>query len=228
MALERLQLKYVDLIYAHRPDRQTPMEEIVRAFNHLIHTGKAMYWGTSEWSADEITNAWRYADKLGLIGPLMEQPQYNLLERAKVESEYHHLYREVGLGLTVFSPMKQGVLSGKYKDGIPPDSRFAQTQVAFIKHWLDRFGNEGVKELVDKVNRLEPVAAKLGVKQSVLALAWVLANPNVSSAIIGASTPAQVFENIQAVDTYKKLTPEILNEIDEILENNPAAITPRF
>ncbi|CRK28377.1 hypothetical protein BN1708_004616, partial [Verticillium longisporum] len=131
-SLARLDLPYVDLVYAHRPDRHTPMEETVRAFNHVINEGKALYWGTSEWSADEIAQAWRYADKLNLIGPVMEQPAYNALDRKKVELDFVHLYREVGLGLTVFSPMRQGILSGKYKNGIPDDSRFAQKDVGFI------------------------------------------------------------------------------------------------
>ena len=227
-SLERLQLSYVDLIYAHRPDRQTPMEETVRAFNHLIDTGKALYWGTSEWSADEIAQAWRYADKLGLIGPLMEQPNYNMIDRSKVEGEYANLYREVGLGLTVFSPMKQGILSGKYKNGIPDDSRFAQTQVEFIKGYWKRTGKETWEATVERVNKLEPIAAKLGIKLSILALAWVLSNPNVSSAITGASSPAQVVENVQAVAAYKKLTPEILKEIDDVLNNKPPVLPLRF
>ncbi|KAK3377708.1 NADP-dependent oxidoreductase domain-containing protein [Podospora didyma] len=228
MSLERLQLAYVDLVYAHRPDRQTPMEETVRAFNHLINTGKALYWGTSEWNADEIAQAWRYADKLGLIGPLMEQPRYNMLERVKVESEYAHLYRETGLGLTVFSPLKQGILSGKYKKGIPEDSRFAQTEVEFVAGFWKRTGKEEFQAIVDQVSKLEPIAQRLGIKQSVLALAWVLANPYVSSAITGASSPEQIYENIEAIPAYKKLTPDILGEIDEILNNKPPAFTPRF
>jgi len=227
-SLERLQLSYVDLIYAHRPDRHTPMEETVRAFNHLINTGKALYWGTSEWNADEIAQAWRYADKLGLIGPVMEQPNYNMLDRVKVEGEFAHLYREVGLGLTVFSPLKQGILSGKYKDGIPDGSRFAQTQVDFVKGYWKRTGKEQWQQIIEQVNKLEPIAQKLGIKMSVLALAWVLSNPNVSSAITGASSPAQVYENVQAVAAYKKLTPEILKEIDEILNNKPPAVTYRY
>lgn len=228
MSLERLQLSSVDLIYAHRPDRNTPMEETVRAFNHLIHTGKAYYWGTSEWNADEIAQAWRYADKLGLIGPLMEQPQYNMLERTKVELEFAHLYRETGLGLTIFSPLKQGILSGKYKDGIPDDSRFAQTSVDFIAGYWKRTGKEQWDGIIKKVNQLQPIAEKLGIKMSVLALAWVLRNPNVSSAIIGASSPAQVYENVEAVAAYKKLTTEIMDEIDKILNNKPPAVTMRF
>lgn len=228
MSLERLQLSYVDLIYAHRPDRQTPMEETVRAFNHLINTGKAMYWGTSEWSADEIAQAWRYADKLGLIGPLMEQPAYNMLQRTKVEGEFAHLYRETGLGLTVFSPLRQGILSGKYKNGIPDDSRFAQQSVDFVAGFWKRTGKAEWDAIIEQVNQLQPIADKLGVKMSVLALAWVIKNPNVSSAITGASGPGQIYENMGALDAYKKLTPEIMEEIDVILNNKPPAITPRF
>ncbi|CAK7245050.1 MAG: hypothetical protein STHCBS139747_006616 [Sporothrix thermara] len=227
-SLERLQLDYVDLVYAHRPDRQTPMEETVRAFNHLIDTGKAFYWGTSEWNADEIAQAWRVADRLGLIGPLMEQPAYNIIDRTKVEQEFAHLYRETGLGLTVFSPMKQGILSGKYKNGIPDDSRFANEKIDFIKGYWKRTGKEQWDAVVANVNKLEPIAEKLGTKTSVLSLAWVLANPNVSSAITGASGPGQVYENVQAVAVYKKLTPEILAEIDEIFNNKPPEATPRF
>jgi aryl-alcohol dehydrogenase-like predicted oxidoreductase len=215
------------VVYAHRPDRHTPMEETVRAFNHLIDTGKAMYWGTSMWSADEIERACRYADKLNLIKPVMEQPLYNMLDREKVEHEFAHLYREMGLGLTVFSPMKQGLLSGKYDNGIPPDSRFAQEQVDFIKGYLQRTGKETFDAMAEQVKRLKPIADKLGVKRSVLALAWVLKNPNVSSAITGASSPEQVFENVQAVATVEKLTPEIMEEIEEILQNKPPALTMR-
>ena len=228
LALKRLDLEYVDLIYAHRPDRQTPMEETVRAFNHLINTGKAFYWGTSEWNADEIAQAWRYADKLGLIGPVMEQPAYNMLDRTKVETEFAHLYREVGLGLTVFSPMKQGILSGKYRNGVPDDSRFAQKGVEFINGFWQRTDKAKWDEVIQQINKLEPIAERLGAKQSQLALAWVLSNKNVSSAITGASNPEQVYENCKAVAVVEKLTPEILKEIDEILNNKPPEITARF
>ncbi|KAJ2903237.1 voltage-gated potassium channel beta-1 subunit [Zalerion maritima] len=226
--LERLQLEYVDLIYAHRPDRHTPMEETVRAFNHLIDTGKAFYWGTSEWNADEIAQAWRVADRLGLIGPLMEQPAYNMLEREKVEREFAHLYRETGLGLTVFSPMRQGILSGKYRSGIPDDSRFAQQQVEFIKGFWQRTGKSKWDDIIDQVNQLEPIAEKLGIKMSNLALAWVLKNENVSSAITGASSPQQVYENIRAIEAIDKLTPDIMDEIDKVLNNKPPPVTMRW
>ncbi|KAF2963355.1 hypothetical protein GQX73_g10217 [Xylaria multiplex] len=227
-SLKRLDLDYVDVIYAHRPDRQTPMEETVRAFNHLINTGQALYWGTSMWDADEIAQAWRYADKLGLIGPIVEQPQYNMLNREKVELEFAKLYREVGTGLTVFSPLAQGLLSGKYKNGIPEDSRFAQQKVEFIQGWWKRNGKEKFDEMIAQINQLEPIAADLGITQSALALAWVLKNPNVSSAIIGASSAEQIYENVKAVAAVEKLTPEILEKIDGILNNKPPAVVERY
>lgn len=204
------------------------MEEIVRAFNHLINTGKAFYWGTSEWNADEIASAWRYADRLGLVGPVMEQPCYNMLQREKVETEFAHLYREVGLGLTVFSPMRQGILSGKYKDGIPEDSRFSQKEVEYINGFWQQTDKAKWEAIVQQVNKLAPIADRLGVKQSQLALAWVLSNKNVSSAITGASSPEQVYENCKAVAVVDKLTPEILKEIDEVLNNKPPTILARF
>lgn len=227
-SLQRLNLDYVDVIYAHRPDRLTPMEETVRAFNHLIDTGKAFYWGTSEWAADEIAQAWRVADKLGLIGPIVEQPSYSLLERQKVEGEFVNLYREHGLGLTVFSPMRQGILSGKYKDGIPENSRFAQTQVEYIKGYWGRTGKEHWNGVIEQVNKLQPIADRLGIKMSQLALAWVLKNNNVSSAITGASSPKQVSENCAAVAAVEKLTADVLAEIEDIFSNKPPAQILRF
>lgn len=200
----------------------------MRAFNHLIDTGKALYWGTSEWNADEIAQAWRYADKLGLIGPLMEQPRYNMLQREKVETEFHHLYREVGLGLTVFSPLRQGILSGKYRDGVPPDSRFAQEKVDFVQGFWRTTGKEQWDAMIAQVNSLQPIADRLAVSIGTLAIAWVLRNPNVSSAITGASSPEQVYENAQALRIVAQLTPEIMDEIDGILGNKPPAIPDRI
>ena len=227
-SLKRLDLDYVDLVFAHRPDRQTPMEETVRAFNHLISTGKALYWGTSMWNADEIAQAWRYADKLGLIGPLMEQPCYNMLDRGKVEAEYAHLYRETGLGLTIFSPLSKGILSGKYKDGLPKDSRLGNKSIGFVEGFWKRTGEEEWNDTIKRVNALEPIAQKLGVSMSTLSLAWVLRNPNVSSAIMGASRVEQVYENCRAVSVVEKLTPEIMKEVDEILNNKPPEILMRY
>ncbi|EWG40237.1 hypothetical protein FVEG_02708 [Fusarium verticillioides 7600] len=180
------------------------------------------------WNADEIAQAWRYADKLGLIGPIMEQPAYNMLDRVKVVQEYVHLYREVGLGLTVFSPMRQGILSGKYNDGIPGDSRFANEEIKWVNGFWKQTGKDTWTAIIEQVNQLKPIADRLGLKQSQLALAWVLSNKNASSAITGASSPEQVYENVRAVAAVRKLTPEILEEIDVILNNKPPEVVERF
>lgn len=164
-----------------------------------------------------------------LTNKVTEQPRYNMLERLRVESTLAHLLRTPpSLGLTVFSPLRQGILSGKYKSGIPPDSRFAQTQLEFISGFWKRTGKEEFQEMVDTVSKLKPIAERLGVKQSVLALAWVLANKHVSSAITGASSPEQVYENVEALRVYKLLTEEVMGEIDEILGNKPPAVVMRF
>jgi aryl-alcohol dehydrogenase-like predicted oxidoreductase len=228
MALERLQLEYVDLLYAHRPDRNTPIEETVRAFNHLINTGKALYWGTSEWNPEEIAAAWRVADKLGLIGPIMEQPQYNMLVRERVEKDYVLLYEHHGLGLTPFSPLKAGILTGKYNDKIPEDSRLGSSQDKFSQGYKERYGDEGWQKEIKVVRDLKAVADKLGVDQATLAYAWVLRNPHVSSAITGASRVEQVYTAVKSLDAVEKLTPDIMKEIDDILGNKPAELTRRF
>ncbi|KAM3535568.1 hypothetical protein MY4038_001253, partial [Beauveria bassiana] len=226
-SLKRLNLEYVDLIFAHRPDRQTPMEETVRAFNHIIAMGKALYWGTSQWRADEIAQAWRVADRLGLIGPLMEQPSYNMLEREKVESEFTLLYRESGLGLTVFSPLRMGILTGKYQNGIPDDSRLAQAGDKFTTAFWSHHSKAEWDAIITAVGTLQPIADRLGIKMATLALAWVLKNPNVSSAVTGASSPAQVYENVRAIGAVEKLTPDMMAEIDRVLGNKPAAFFER-
>ncbi|KAH8701951.1 putative aldo/keto reductase [Talaromyces proteolyticus] len=232
LSLQRLDLPYVDIVYAHRPDRHTPMEEIVRAFNHVINQGKAFYWGTSEWSATEIAEAWRVADRLGLIGPVVEQPQYNLLERERVEGEYRWLYTEHGLGLTVFSPLKQGILSGKYNDvaAPPPGSRLAEGtgRSEFITKFAATWGDERWQKGLATVAKLKPIAEELKVTQAQLALAWALKNPNVSSLITGASRPEQVYENVKAVEVVKKLTPEILEKIEQAVGNAPNFEPLRF
>lgn len=232
LSLERLGLPYVDIVYAHRPDRHTPTEEIVRAFNHVIDQGKAFYWGTSEWSASEIAEAWRVADKLGLIGPVVEQPQYNLLVRERVEAEYRWLYAEHGLGLTVFSPLRQGILTGKYNDVAtpPPGSRLAEGngKVAFITNQAKSFGDEVWQKNLAIVARLKPIAEELSVTLAQLSLAWALKNPNVSSLITGASRPEQIYENVKAVAVVPKLTPEILEKIEQATQNAPATLPLRF
>jgi len=226
--VKRLQLDYVDLVYCHRPDRHTPIEETVRAMNYIINSGKAFYWGTSEWNPEEIAMAWACAERLGLIGPVMEQPEYSMIARDRVEREYALLYEKYGLGLTIFSPLKGGVLTGKYNDGIPEDSRMAKAADGYTSSQRESYGNENWKKLIAQVKLLKPVAEKLGTDQATLALAWVLKNPNVSSAIMGASSSDQVYENVRAVGVIGKLTPEIMEEIDGILNNKPPAITMRF
>jgi aryl-alcohol dehydrogenase-like predicted oxidoreductase len=223
LSLQRLDLPYVDIVYAHRPDRNTPIEEIVRAFNHLINTGKVFYWGTSEWSATEIADAWGVATRLGLIGPVVEQPQYNLLVRTKVEEEFRWLYEKYGLGLTVFSPLKQGILTGKYngQDSPPPDSRLSQAKDKYTVAYSKTFGNETWKDELELelVEKLKPIAEELGASLAQLSLAWVLKNSNVSSVITGASRPEQIQENLQAIALADRLTPEILRKIDQLLGN---------
>ncbi|KAI4152419.1 MAG: hypothetical protein LQ340_002927 [Diploschistes diacapsis] len=228
LALKRLQLDYVDLIYAHRPDRDTPMEETVRAFNHLIDTGKAFYWGTSEWNADEISEAWRVAERYNLIGPLMEQPHYNYLVRDRVEKEYLGLIERHGLGLTIFSPLKQGILTGKYNDKVPDDSRLSTSQDNFAKNMREKYGNEDWQKQIQQVKALEPVAEKLGCDLAALAMAWVIRNPHVSSAITGASRPEQVAKSVKALDVLPKLTDEVMKEIDELVGTKPALQPRRF
>ena len=227
-ALKRLQLDYVDLLYCHRPDRQTPLEETVRAMNYLINTGKIFYWGTSEWNSEEIAMAWQIADRLHLVGPLMEQPQYNMLARNKVEKEFALLYENYGLGLTIFSPLKTGILTGKYNEGIPGDSRYATADDGFTKSKAAQYGDAGWKADIEAVRKLKPVADKLGCDQAALALSWVIKNPNVSSAITGASKVEQIAQSCKALDVLPKLTEEVMKEIDDILGNKPEALTRRF
>ncbi|KAF2024941.1 voltage-gated potassium channel subunit beta-1 channel subunit beta-1 [Setomelanomma holmii] len=237
MSLQRLDLEYVDIVYAHRPDRLTPMEETVRAFNHVIEQkGWALYWGTSEWSADEFAEAYGIAKQLGLIAPIVEQPQYNLLERKKVEGEFQRLYSRFGLGLTTFSPLKFGLLSGKYNDSPdapPPGSRFAEGNDNFVNSMRNLYGNEDWQGMVGKARKLkvrslirdvehmltrpQPIADKLGISQSQMSLAWCLKNPHVSSVITGASRPEQVVDNCSALKVLDKLTPDVMSEIDEIV-----------
>lgn len=180
------------------------------------------------WDADEIATAWRYAERLGLIGPVMEQPHYNMLVREKVEKEYSHLYEEVGLGLTIFSPLKIGILTGKYNEGIPKDSRLGSSSDPFVKSMNAKFGDETWKKDLEVVAKLKPVAEKLELTQATLALAWVLKNKNVSSAITGASRVEQVYDSVKALTAVEKLTPEIMKELDEILGNKPELQPRRF
>ncbi|KAF3396465.1 putative voltage-gated potassium channel subunit beta [Penicillium rolfsii] len=230
LSLKRLDLPYVDIVYAHRPDRDTPMEEIVRGFNYLINTGKAFYWGTSEWSASEIADAWRIADKLGLIGPVVEQPQYNLLARDRVEKEYRWLYEAHGLGLTIFSPLKGGVLTGKYNDTTAPPagSRLAESEDGYIKGLRKTVGDDNWTKQLKQVAALKPIAEELGISTAQLSLAWILRNPNISSMITGASRVEQVYENVRALAVADKLTDEVVEKIEAAIGNKPAEEIRRF
>jgi len=215
-ALRRLQMDYVDLVFCHRPDPNTPIEETVRAMDIVIKQGKAFYWGTSEWSAAEIMRADTVARQYGLTPPTMEQPQYNMFVRDRFEKEYAPLYKELGYGTTIWSPLASGLLTGKYNDGIPTDSRAALEGY----EWLQR----GITpERIEKVRQLQPVADELDCSLAQLALAWCLKNPNVSTVITGASRASQVTENMKALDIAPKLTPEVMERIDTILANKPAA-----
>ena len=207
-SLARLGLDYVDLVFCHRPDPETPIEETVHAMHDMIASGKALYWGTSEWSAAEIMAAWHVAERHHLHKPVMEQPQYNLLHRDRVEKEYARLYRDIGLGTTTWSPLASGLLTGKYNDGIPPDSR------GTVKgyEWLAERLTDPAKLAV--VRRLAPVAADLGCTLAQLALAWCLKNPHVSTVITGASRPAQVVENMKALEVVPQLDAALMARID--------------
>jgi voltage-dependent potassium channel beta subunit len=210
-ALRRLQMDYVDLVFCHRPDRNTPIEETVRAMDQVIRSGKAFYWGTSEWSAAEIMRADGLARQYGLTPPSMEQPQYNIFERARFEKEYAILYSELGYGTTIFSPLASGLLSGKYNNGIPEDSRAALPGY----DWLSKYVI--TPERVEKVKQLAPIAQELNRTMAQMALAWCLKNPNVSTVITGASRAEQVHENMKALDVVSRLTQEVLARIDSVI-----------
>jgi voltage-dependent potassium channel beta subunit len=210
-SLKRLQLDYVDLVYAHRPDPNTPIEETVWAFHDMIDRGRALYWGTSEWSAAEIMEAWQIAERHHLRKPVVEQPEYNLFHRSRVEKEYARLYEDIGLGLTTWSPLASGLLTGKYRNGIPPDSRGAIPRMQFL-----------VQDLTDKtknqvVAQLALVAKDLGCTLAQLAIAWCARNPRVSSVITGASRVSQVEENLGAFEFIPKLTPAVMERIDSLV-----------
>jgi voltage-dependent potassium channel beta subunit len=217
-ALARYQLDYVDLIFCHRPDIHTPVEESVRAMTYLVNSGKALYWGTSEWSAAQIMEAYAVARQEHLIPPQMEQPEYSMFRRERVEREYAHLYTEIGLGTTVWSPLAGGLLTGKYNKGIPEGSRATIEEYEWLR---ERFESEQALLNIEKVKKLAPIAEELGCTMAQLALAWCLKNPNVSTAITGASRPEQVVENMAALDVVDKLTGDVVARIEEILDNKP-------
>jgi voltage-dependent potassium channel beta subunit len=216
-ALQRFQLSYLDLYFCHRPDKQVPIEEVVWTMHNLIQQGKILYWGTSEWSAQEIMEAHVAAQRYNLIGPTMEQPQYNMLCRDKVEVEYSQIYKTVGLGTTIWSPLASGVLTGKYNDGFPTDTRLGIEGMDWLK---DR---TLTAENIEKAKKLSVVSKDIGLSLPVLAIAWCLKNENVSTVILGASKTNQLTENFKALEAKQKLTTEVMEKIELILGNKPKA-----
>ncbi len=214
-AMQRLQVDYIDLLFCHRPDKNTPIEETVWAMNLLIQQGKILYWGTSEWSAAEIMEAILAAEKNHLIGPIMEQPQYSMLVRDKMEKEFLHLFKNHGIGTTIWSPLASGMLTGKYNNDSPNDTRLALKGMDWLKDRLL------LEENLKKVELTKRIADEIETTLPLLGIAWCLKNPNVSSVILGASKTSQLKENLNALEVVLKLTSEIMNKIDEIWKNKP-------
>ena len=214
-ALKRMQLEYLDLFYCHRPDPEVPMEEVVTTMNTLIQQGKIFYWGTSEWGAEEILEAHAVAKELRLIPPVVEQPQYNLFERKKMEVDYLPIFQDMGMGTTIWSPLASGLLTGKYNNGVPEGSRLSIEKYGWLKERTLE------QDRIEKVKNLEKVAKELDATLTTLSIAWTIHNPNVTSTILGATKEEQLLENLKAVDLYPKLTPEIMKEIDKIMGTKP-------
>jgi voltage-dependent potassium channel beta subunit len=217
-ALSRLGVDYLDLYFCHRPDKNTPVEETVRAMHDLVSQGKVLYWGTSEWSAQQIMEAWMVARQYNLVPPVMEQPQYNMFHRDRVEAEYARLYSSCGMGTTIWSPLASGLLTGKYNEGPPKDTRFGQPGLEWLSNKLT--GPEALPK-IEKVKKLELLAKESGIKLTHMALAWCLKNPNVSTVITGASKPEQVTDNMKAMDVLEKMTPDLMAAIEKVLNNKP-------
>lgn len=217
-ALIRLQLDYLDLYFCHRPDRTTPIEEVVWTMNHLIQQGKILYWGTSEWTAAEIMEAHMIAKDLRLIGPAMEQPQYNLFERDKMEKEYTTIFKNMGMGTTIWSPLSSGLLSGKYNNGIPVDSRLGIEGFEWLKD------KTLAEDKIDKVKKLSALSETLNTTTATLSIAWCIHNPNVTTAILGATKESQLLENLKALDVLPLLTPDVIEKIESIMNNKPVFV----
>lgn len=214
-ALQRLQLEYLDLFFCHRPDKNVPIEEVVWTMNILIQQGKILYWGTSEWSAAEIMEAHRVAAQFNLIAPSVEQPQYNLLERQKMEYEYPMIFKTVSMGTTIWSPLASGLLTGKYNDGIPAGSRFALEGFDWLKDQMM------VNDKLAKVKKLNEFANELRIPLATLSIAWCIANPNVTTAILGATKKEQLTANLKALQVLSQLNAEVLQQIDDIIQTKP-------
>jgi voltage-dependent potassium channel beta subunit len=214
-ALQRLQVDYLDIYFCHRPDKNVPVEEVVWTMNILLQQGKILYWGTSEWSAAEIMEAHRVAAQLKLIGPSVEQPQYNLLERNKMEYEFLDIFRTVGMGTTIWSPLASGLLTGKYNNGIPEGSRFALEGFDWLKdQWM-------AEDKLSKVRKLNEIANELGTSLATLSIAWCISNQNVTTAILGATKKEQLTENLKALEILPKLNADVLKRIDDIMQTKP-------
>jgi len=219
-ALKRLQVDYLDLYFCHRPDIDTPIEETVRAMHDLVAQGKVLYWGTSEWSAQQLTEAYAVARDLRITPPTMEQPQYNVFERQKVEADYLPLYDLIGLGTTIWSPLASGVLTGKYNNGVPDDSRMNLPGYEWLK---EKWTSDAGRAQLAQVAKLADLAGQIGISITHLALLWCLSNRNVSTVILGASRMSQLEDNLAALAHKDKLTPDVLDRIDAIVGNKPAA-----
>ncbi|HEX3024382.1 MAG TPA: aldo/keto reductase [Chitinophagaceae bacterium] len=217
-ALQRLQLDYLDLYFCHRPDKNVPIEEVVWTMNILLQQGKILYWGTSEWSGAEIMEAHRVAHQYNLIGPSVEQPQYNLFERNKVEHDYLEVFKNVGLGTTIWSPLAAGLLSGKYNDGIPEGSRLGLQGFEWLRdRWM-------VNDKIERAKQLASLAKALGVTLASLSIAWTLKNPNVTTAILGATKKEQLTDNLKSLEVLPLLTPEVLQQIENIMGTKPRVV----
>lgn len=223
-AMKRLKVDYLDLFFCHRPDESTPIEETVRTMNDLILQGKILYWGTSEWSAQQIMEAYGVARQYGLIPPTMEQPEYNMFNRHKVESDYRRLYDGIGLGTTIWSPLASGLLTGKYANGIPDGTRAKLPGYGWLK---DKFESEDGQKKIRQAGELGNIAGEIGVSLTNMAIAWCAVNPNVSTVILGASNMDQLKENLKSLDAVSALTPEVMARIEAILGNRPAP-PPQF
>jgi voltage-dependent potassium channel beta subunit len=217
-ALKRLQVDYLDLYFCHRPDMDTPIEETVRAMHDLVAQGKVLYWGTSEWSARELTEAYAVAERHHLTPPTMEQPQYNMFERQKMERNYLPLFEGYGLGTTIWSPLASGILTGKYAGGIPEDSRLGMKNFQWLRA---RYETDAGRMMIEKTERLQALSNEAGLAIHHLALLWCLENPHVSSIILGASSTEQLVDNLNALELRDKLTPELLKQVEAILDNRP-------
>jgi voltage-dependent potassium channel beta subunit len=219
-ALKRLQVDYLDLYFCHRPDIDTPIEETVRAMHDLVTQGKVLYWGTSEWSAQQLTEAFAVARDLRITPPTMEQPQYNIFERQKVESDYLPLYELMGLGTTIWSPLASGILTGKYNKGTPNDSRLNLPGYEWLK---EKWSSEAGRAQLSQVEELTRLADEIGISMTHLALLWCLSNRHVSTVILGASRLSQLKDNLAALENRNKVNSEVLARIDAIVGNKPAA-----